>query len=314
MKGKVSFEISNNQIFFELLIERNITVITGDSGTGKTKLFNLVKNYSLYRKNSGITLKCKKNIDYLDKGNWESKIKELDDSIIFIDEGADFVKTYEFAKLISSSSNYYVIISRESLPQIPYSVDAVKKIVKNNRKPIFEKLYTDISVKDISDFNYDLILVEDSKSGLQFFENASKVFGVICKTTNGKTGILNVLEENKDKKVLVVADAAALGSEIKALMKYKSLHENMVELFLPECFEWLILKSDIFKGNKEIRAILRDPVKNIECSLYFSWERYFAELLSETTKDIPNLQYKKNKLAKGYKLKENTKKILNAMR
>ena len=45
MKDRVNFNIKNNRINFKFQIERNVTIISGDSGTGKTKLFNMVRNY-----------------------------------------------------------------------------------------------------------------------------------------------------------------------------------------------------------------------------------------------------------------------------
>ncbi len=57
MKGKISFSIQNRHITFKFDLERNITIITGDSGTGKTKLINMVRMYSEQGKSSGITLK-----------------------------------------------------------------------------------------------------------------------------------------------------------------------------------------------------------------------------------------------------------------
>ena len=44
------------------------------------------------------------------------------DSIVFIDEGNEFVKTKDFARAIQQTDNYYVIVTREGLPALPYSV------------------------------------------------------------------------------------------------------------------------------------------------------------------------------------------------
>ena len=71
MKGKISFHIKNRQIAFKLELERNITILTGDSGTGKTKLINMVRDYSREGKASGITLKCDKKCIVLDDNNWD---------------------------------------------------------------------------------------------------------------------------------------------------------------------------------------------------------------------------------------------------
>ena len=71
MKGKISFSIKNRHIAFKLDLERNFTVLTGDSGTGKTKLINMVRMYSVEGKASGITLSCKKPCIVLEGNNWD---------------------------------------------------------------------------------------------------------------------------------------------------------------------------------------------------------------------------------------------------
>lgn len=44
---------------------------------------------------------------------------------MFIDEGNEFVKTDDFAREIQQTDNYYVIVSRESLLSLPYSVEEI---------------------------------------------------------------------------------------------------------------------------------------------------------------------------------------------
>jgi hypothetical protein len=79
-------------------------------------------------------------------------------------------------------------------------------------------------------------------------------------------------------------------------------------VFLPESFEWLILKSEIIK-DKEVEAILEEPSDFIESQDYMSWERYFSALLIEKTKDT-YLHYTKSSLNDAYKTKNNQNKIL----
>lgn len=71
-----------------------------------------------------------------------------------------------------------------------------------------------------------------------------------------------------------------------------------VLLYLPESFEWLILKSGIV-NDKEVRDILLAPQEYIESGEYLSWERYFSALLIEKTKDN-YLKYTKKKLNPVY--------------
>ena len=45
--------------------------------------------------------------------------------IFFIDEGFTFIRTKEFADKVKGADNYFVLVSRENLPQLPYSIDEI---------------------------------------------------------------------------------------------------------------------------------------------------------------------------------------------
>lgn len=316
MKGKIKISVKNKHINFSFSLERNVTILTGDSGTGKTKLIDMVRNYSELGKSSGVTLKCDKPCIVLSGRNWETELENTHDSIVFVEESTAFLTSYDFAKAIQNTSNYYVLVTRESLTQIPYSIDAIKKIHKNGKNPKFEKIYKNISVKNILDFPYDVVIVEDSKSCFQFYMKATENCPLECISSKGKSAIIKLLNRYDKKRILVIADAAALGSEIRDLLQYKSESDNRIDFFLPESFEWLILRSAIFYNNNDIQKILSDPVEHIECQEYFSWERFFTALLVSSTKDKINLEYHKdkNRLPSGYLSETNINKILNAMK
>ena len=67
-----------------------------------------------------------------------------------------------------------------------------------------------------------------------------------------------------------------------------------VEIYLPESFEWIILKSGLLK-DPEIEMIIADPSAYIESREFFSWERFFNAILTEKTRDS-YLAYNKKKL------------------
>ena len=69
-------------------------------------------------------------------------------------------------------------------------------------------------------------------------------------------------------------------------------------LYLPESFEWLILKSGVIKGN-DIIEMTEQPYNYVESSKYASWEQFFCALLIEKTKDT-YLAYTKNELNPVY--------------
>lgn len=151
MKGKVKIAVKNRNVSFNFTLERNITILTGDSGTGKTKLINMIRDYSQFGKSSGVTLKCEKPCLVLAGNNWELELKQTQESIVFVEESSSLLNLYEFAKAIQDSDNYYVLVTRESLSQIPYSIDSIYQInrEKNPKKPSFEKIYKGVSKRDI---------------------------------------------------------------------------------------------------------------------------------------------------------------------
>ena len=124
------------------------------------------------------------------------------------------------------------------------------------------------------------------------------------------------MEITKSYRILVIADAAALGPEIIELMRFRMLSGKRIDFFLPESFEWLVLRSKIFIGNEYVNDILSNPVNHIESRQYFSWEQFFTQLLVDQTKDKPKLKYHKNKskLPSGYLTDTNIDSILNAMK
>ena len=90
---------------------------------------------------------------------------------------------------------------------------------------------------------------------------------------NGKSNIFHCLNDHKNKKILVIADGAAFGSEIDRVLQLLQERKNAA-LYLPESFEWIILNSGLLKENV-IREILQAPEEYIESSEFFSWERYW---------------------------------------
>ena len=115
MKGKYLVTIQNRQVYYKFELERNISIIKGDSATGKTTLIDMIRSYADNGAQSGVELTCKKKCCVLEGSNWKILLDNTHDSIVFIDEGNRFIVTPEFASAIKGSDNYYVIVTRESL-------------------------------------------------------------------------------------------------------------------------------------------------------------------------------------------------------
>lgn len=318
MKGMHHIVIQNKRIRFAFSIKRNITIIRGDSATGKTTLFSMIEEYGNLGKDSGVQIQCDKACVALSGKYWQETLENIHDSIVFVDEDSRFLKTKDFAKRIRNSNNYYVLITRENLPALPYSVEEIYGIHCSGKYMDTRQVYN-LFYKIYSETNPGKILIkslitEDSQAGFTFFSQVSKTRGICCESAGGKSNILGILQEKlldkEQKETLVIADGAAFGSEMAHISQLLRGNVN-IKLYLPESFEWLLLYADIF--NKPfIRKKLEEAENYIESEKYFSWERYFTDLLMEETKDSP-YPYDKSNLKDFYLQDKIVQKVLEAM-
>ena len=312
MKGKHLVTIKNNVLRYQFEIRRNITIIKGDSATGKTTLIDMVREYFENGEQSGVSLQCDKTCIVLEGRQWKVLLENIHDSIVFIDEGNLFITTDEFSSVVKKSDNYYVIVTREGLPNLPYSVDEIYGIKSSGKYGTLQQTYQEFyriygNIEKGIKFNPDIILVEDSNAGYEFFETAAEDKNSETISAGGKSNILKELQNYSDEKILVIADGAAFGPEMDRVMKIIDESSGKA-IFLPESFEWLVLKSDVIK-DKLIEAILENPSDYIESQEYMSWERFFTALLVDKTKDT-YLKYSKSKLNDAYKNKKIQEKVL----
>ena len=182
MTGKYEIILYNNKIHYEMVIRRNITILRGDSASGKSEFIRLLGQYNSNLSSSGITLICDKDCTVLNEENWRLFTETYTDRIFFIDEGNSFLKTKEFANRIKGSDNYFVIISRESLPQLPYSIEEIYGLRENPRmgkyhkaKRVYNELYRIYGNMPDTKTTPDIVITEDTNSG-----NVEKIHLHIC--------------------------------------------------------------------------------------------------------------------------------------
>ena len=133
MTGSYQITVSNETVKYEFVIRRNITIIRGDSASGKTTLVEMIREYYESGENSGIQLNCQRPCRTLSGRDWKILLEATKESIVFIDEDNDFILTDEFAAAARDSDTYYVIVTREGLPNLPYSVDEIYGIRSSGR-------------------------------------------------------------------------------------------------------------------------------------------------------------------------------------
>ena len=298
---KVSVKNSRNNYTFTLT--RNITVLCGDSGRGKTTLFEMIHEYNRYGRNSGVTVACDIRLVTLAGDDWINDLSKTSNAIVVIDEDSQFIRSVDFARAVRGSDNYYLLITRNYLANLPYSVDEIYEISGRKSKK-FKKVYQ--GTKKIYDhfparklpFVPEIIITEDSKSGYTFFENEAARIGIKCISAEGKSKIYSMLKNYRHQNVVIIADGAAFGAEIRNLVEQQKLSPNKIAIFLPESFEWLILKSGAVDGIEPEK--IEAPQLYADTREYMSWEQYFTKMLEEATRDSDYKRYSKAQLAEYY--------------
>lgn len=144
MTGTYEIEVYNRRVHYFLKIGRKITILRGDSATGKTELIRLIGDYEAQREGSGVTLMCERECRVLTAQFWELSLENMKNSVIFIDEPASFIRTERFASLVKESDNYYVIVTRDDIKSLPYREDDIyglRNVKNDDRECVYNEMY-----------------------------------------------------------------------------------------------------------------------------------------------------------------------------
>lgn len=315
MTGLHEVRVSRRRgVSFRFTLRRNITVVRGDSGTGKTTLFEMIDDHARLGEASGVSVQCDCPCVALSDSDWRHQLETTAGSIVFVDEGLKDILSPGFARAIQKTDNYYVLITRANLPNLPYSVDEVYRIKTSGKFHTFEQLYkSDDShryfiqsrVKPKKDF--DTVLTVGAGSGFEFF-SARFDSSVDCESAGSNSKVLAWLFEHPKRRVFVVADGAAFGAYADRVLKLQNEHRDNVTVCLPESFEWLLLRSGIIRKDGIVEA-LESPESHIDSTRFASWEQYFTWLLIDATRGTA-FEYKKGKLAEAYAIPQNADKVM----
>lgn len=93
MRGKHHVVVESPRLKYEFDIRKNLTIVRGDSATGKTTLIELLEDCragedSVVRIISDVPCRA-----FSDRGDtWKQSLQVITNSIVFIDEGNSFVR------------------------------------------------------------------------------------------------------------------------------------------------------------------------------------------------------------------------------
>ena len=311
MIGRYEIEIYNNRVHYFLDVKRNLTILQGNSATGKTELIRLISEYEENGASSGITVKCDVKCTVLTNVDWELRLAALQHSIIFIDETAGFIRSKEFAVMVRGSDNYFVIVTRDDLDQLPYSVDEIYGLKTDNSKyKEFRKVYNELYKLYYAKLNDcaspERVITEDTNSGQQCF---SLIYPCQCEPAGGKSRIYDIVRNSAENHLLVIVDGAAFGSEMGKVSRYFEQTDRNCTLYAPESFEWLLLKANIIDVPAEV---LEKTYLFADSCKYMSWEEFYTSYLIEHTENTI-YRYSKSSLGDPYKTDGSISKIISTL-
>lgn len=315
MLGSHHIIIESPRLKYEFTIKRFITLIQGDTATGKTTLINLIQEFARNGLQGPVRIQSDVSctVFYGTETDWGPFISNKKNNIIFIDEGFTFIRTKAFAESIKGTDNYYVLITREALPCLPYSINEIYGIRTSGKYHFPEKIYHEFYPIYDNKLTAQLstkvkLITEDSKAGFTFLK-ASVKNEIECISANGNSNIYQVARKmSQDDPAIIVADGAAFGAFIDKLVKLASYNKKLA-LYLPESFEWLVLKSGIINYTN-LQDIIENPENYADTVKHFSWEQFFTHTLESATCNDPIKKYQKNNLLPYYTESKNQEKIL----
>ncbi|MCI9077569.1 MAG: hypothetical protein HFH68_01425 [Lachnospiraceae bacterium] len=303
----IELEITSNQYVCKFYFERRINVIKGDSGTGKTSLLELIRDTS-----PDIIKNITLDVLIADDLGWKALMTASHDAIIIFDD-SNVIDSAEFAKCcyeyVVKNNLYLLIFNRENLkieqhtkeagymPNISYSIDSIYRLCSDGLNHWLEPFY---NLKKCSQFSgLDICITEDTSGGFEFF---SKLLNTVQveHSDGGKSAIVDKIEKLpvKDKNILVIFDSAAFGCEIERFVN-KLRDYDLAVLDSYECFEGLLLCSNMFRNNQKVINVFKDlpAYANKYC---LSWETFFEKLLAYVTREKPYKYVHGKKLRKCY--------------
>ena len=294
MRGSYYLRLRNKRIVYDIKIERNITIIKGNSGTGKTNLISMLDAYLEEGRASGVHLETDiSSVRILEnKTDWEYDLPNYPNSVYFADEHVEYVLTKKFCDLLHVSGSYLVYITRSSRTGfLQYSISSIMEFKSEFDGHLYTNRLYNIYNNEYESFTPDIVITEDSTSGLDILSHGLKV-NVI--SSYGKDNIVNKLDSISSdySKIYIIVDGAAFGNQIQSLFSLiKSLTSCKILIFAPESFEYLILNTSRF--SRLCKNELSDTSNYVDSSIHKTWENYFEDLLIDLCKNFNHVKYEK---------------------
>lgn len=285
---RVVVDIEDRNVKYHLEFDRRINFIVGDSGTGKTTIAELIES-----KSNDSSIKVNSNIQcyVINRTTWEVVVAGVKDALVIFDD-LELISSPLFASLVHKycirNNLYFLLMCRDDsddlthVGRLSFSTNSIFKLKTVNGVHLLFPYY-EYTKNNCS--TYDLCIVEDEKSGYDFFK--SLFSNIKVESSGGKSSIISYTETKVKEgysNILVIFDTASFGCHIEEFYRKLSRYDcNISIISTYECFEELLVRTNIVNHLDEVKSILSNlPDYANDC---ISWENYFEDWLYKLTKD-----------------------------
>lgn len=289
-----------------------INLILGDSGSGKTYLFNGLRlaidnrepwNYTCYN-HLNINIKLKvyavSNIETL-----ILLLKSEINSVLVIDEDTtQEIRKRSMVGDLRKSNNYFILMDRQMEIKLDVNVKAMFKLKerKYNKYKILDfKPFIELQKENIDDLNISKIrcmITEDTESGRIFWEKIFNKLDVVKFENYGNGSIKENIEKalnSREGDLLVAIDYDEGGVQMHQIYNSQNIDFNRLHFIPLESFEEVICNSDfILSKYPNLMPFVKDYKMYINPT-HKSTGKYFSALLFNYVKVKPPFSAKSNK-------------------
>lgn len=295
MNGTYEIIISNKRLEYRLVLDHKITIIKGQSGSGKTSLINLIARNQGQEDKSALRIYNPRAVGlavFTGATDWDLELSRLNNTVVLIDESVDYVYSKGFQMAVADADCYFVICSRSGqFNNMPYSISSIYELksAKNGERSTLTQMYRLYEVV-ASEIDADVVICEDTNSGHEFY-SVMLESDVISACGNGN--VVNTIRNNLADNMTVIVDGAAYGGFVEQTLRLLHTIKNG-KLLAPESFEFLLLSTEMFRKFAEEQ--ISNTSEFCDCKKYITWERYYTDLLKELTQEKYSFAYSKSKL------------------
>lgn len=264
MKGVQHICFKHRKCKIDIPLEYKVTFLQGKSGAGKSELTDL-----RYVSSSKPTVIMQPGLTDI------KSLYTLDDKIVVVDEDVlrlitktvpDGLNT--LSNMVNESTAYWIFISRNPITTISYSYKAIYEVHKDST---VTRVYDDYDRRP--ELHNQTIYTEDTKG---FPKVIRKTSSVEVRPCNGVSTLDYMLRHNKiESNSLLIADGDGCGAYAANIVDYA----NRGDLWLPNSFEYLLLKTSIFDDNTVVQEVLNNPVDYANEAL--SREKFYELFICE---------------------------------